>query len=797
MRPIKLEIEGFTSFRDRTVIDFTDTDLFVLTGPTGSGKSSVIDAITFALYGSIPRLDNRNQVAPVMSRGLLQTLVRLKFAIGENEYTVVRQLRAGKGGGASTSEARLEDGNENTLAANERELTEEVESLLGIPFDHFIKCVVLPQGDFADFMHARPADRQRFLIDLLGLDLYDQVSQRASTRKSDFEGRLAATREQIKRLEQNGHSEDALKAAKERIKDVRDVREQIAAKGPKLEELAEQIRVAVDRIKSADGNKDKLAAVQKPEGVDDLADQIRDASEAAEKAKELCDAAVRARQLADDALEALPDEAQTRGTIQKHEGLSDGRTKRTDVAEQVAASQKVVEQALEKREAAAEAVQEALAAREQVRKQHLAYHLAEDLEAGEPCPICFRALDESPVHEVPDDEKTAQKKLSEAQTSEQSCVKGLSASERDLAVLQERLDQLDSVIETLEGELKDEKTEEELGADLKAIEDAKTEAASARAKERKAQEELKVAETKKEEFESAANEVWDVFQEIRDSVAELSPPQPKRDDLSASWDDLVAWAKTAVKEQDALRDLAEKEREKANIESEEINAEIETLCAGISLEVEDGDALASCAAEIARQEGQVEAIQNTLNELKELRAGIADLEKSARTAGELNRLLSATQFKRWLMGRVLGQLSETASRILRELSSDSYSLAVDGRGNFNVIDHRNADEQRGIRTLSGGETFLASLSLALSLSEHLADIAVAGSAKLEALFLDEGFGTLDADTLDVVTTAIEELGARGRMIGIVTHVKDLAERIPVRYEVTKEGNRSSVERVVA
>ena len=63
MRPIRLEMEGFTSFRDHTVVDFEDADLFVLTGPTGAGKSSVIDAITFALYGSVSRLDDRRAVA--------------------------------------------------------------------------------------------------------------------------------------------------------------------------------------------------------------------------------------------------------------------------------------------------------------------------------------------------------------------------------------------------------------------------------------------------------------------------------------------------------------------------------------------------------------------------------------------------------------------------------------------------------------------------------------------------------------------------------------------------------------
>ena len=90
-----------------------------------------------------------------------------------------------------------------------------------------------------------------------------------------------------------------------------------------------------------------------------------------------------------------------------------------------------------------------------------------------------------------------------------------------------------------------------------------------------------------------------------------------------------------------------------------------------------------------------------------------------------------------------------------------------------------------IRDSSGGETFLASLSLALALSENVAELATAGAPKIESMFLDEGFGTLDPETLDVVASAIEELGAQGQMIGVITHVRELAERIPVRFDVTR------------
>ncbi len=100
-----------------------------------------------------------------------------------------------------------------------------------------------------------------------------------------------------------------------------------------------------------------------------------------------------------------------------------------------------------------------------------------------------------------------------------------------------------------------------------------------------------------------------------------------------------------------------------------------------------------------------------------------------------------------------------------------------------------------MRTLSGGETFQASLALALALAEQLAGLSTS-AASLESILLDEGFGTLDAATLDTVAATLENLAARGdRMVGVVTHVPALAERVPVRFEVTKDARTARVERV--
>ncbi len=131
---------------------------------------------------------------------------------------------------------------------------------------------------------------------------------------------------------------------------------------------------------------------------------------------------------------------------------------------------------------------------------------------------------------------------------------------------------------------------------------------------------------------------------------------------------------------------------------------------------------------------------------------------------------------------------------LAELSGGQYELTHDD-GRFEIIDHADADSLRPVKTLSGGETFQASLALALALSAQLSTLAAAGAARLDSIFLDEGFGTLDESTLDVVASTLENLAAGGtRMVGIITHVGGLAERVPVRFTVTRDQHTSTLNR---
>jgi exonuclease SbcC len=149
----------------------------------------------------------------------------------------------------------------------------------------------------------------------------------------------------------------------------------------------------------------------------------------------------------------------------------------------------------------------------------------------------------------------------------------------------------------------------------------------------------------------------------------------------------------------------------------------------------------------------------------------------------------------FLQVEALQLLAAAGSERLSALSEGRYGLEY-ANDEFSVVDTWNGEERRSARTLSGGETFLASLALALALSEQVGVLSVTERSRLDSLFLDEGFGALDPESLEVVVEAIEQLGGDGRMVGVITHVQELAVRLPARIEVEKSPRGSRLRVVV-
>jgi exonuclease SbcC len=188
-------------------------------------------------------------------------------------------------------------------------------------------------------------------------------------------------------------------------------------------------------------------------------------------------------------------------------------------------------------------------------------------------------------------------------------------------------------------------------------------------------------------------------------------------------------------------------------------------------------------------EGEERRIEEGIERAAKLREELEALTGKQVLLKELGTLLRANEFQAFVIEEAMSELARGASRHL-ETIHPRFGLAVE-KDEFVVIDGWQAGQVRAARTLSGGETFVASLALALALSESVPELRSTASASLDSLFLDEGFGTLDPESLTEVIDALEGLRSEERLVGIITHVPELARRIECRIEVSKspEGSR--------
>lgn len=281
MRPVRLDLDGFATFRKSAVIDFTGVDYFALVGPTGAGKSTVIDAITFALYATVPRWDNKNMIAPALAPTAVRAVVRLIFDADGKRYAVAREVRrsGGKTSRVTMHTSRLEllhdpddFASENTeVLAADSEVTGAVERLLGLSYNHFVTCVALPQGQFAEFLHATPTDRQQILASLLGHQFYETLSKTANTKATrhdaEVDGLNAALAGFADATPQNVA---ALQSRAAQLLNLRDLLPETAL--PALDDAAKAVADATDTLADLTAKQAALGAVTIPNDVAELDD---------------------------------------------------------------------------------------------------------------------------------------------------------------------------------------------------------------------------------------------------------------------------------------------------------------------------------------------------------------------------------------------------------------------------------------------------------------------------------------------------------------------------------------------
>ncbi len=853
MRPVRLELKGFTSFRDDQAIEFDGLDLFAIAGPTGSGKSSILDAITYALYGYVDRVGK--QVAQLVSQGQPRMAVMLEFVVGKDRYRVARSTPAH--GASKILLERWQDGDWRQAgegADRVREADAMIKQAIGLDYDAFTRSVLLPQGKFAEFLVGDAKDRRSILTELLGLELFERLAKlageikRVASAEGDANERLLST-------EYAGVTEEAVAEAAE-------VASEASARDASLAEAEGTLRKLADRWAETARSVQELRtcaidarqaggiAAQSMEALEDLADRQVEAQAAATAAAKAAQArakeAVEARTSLEKAEADWGGATQVASLRARAEGLAGARagvTKARAAAKVAGASIPKLTKALEGAELAvaarvteAEAAIAALEASEEAldRATHadLVAAVRSGVKVGKPCPVCGRDIESLPkargaqaLERVKAAHAKARGSAEHASEALQRARMDRDGAEREAGQAEREATRIDEHLATLMEEL--EMVETELAAAfggkvpadpiavldgrLGRLEDLDRSCDAAEVALAEAKDERVAAERERDALAARAGEVRGrlgglALSGLAERARTLAGPDLDLPELPTAAaitdaDELLVVA-TALADglgslADGLDELASARAEgEASLLAEARDVVGEGFESARSLsELVDAVAGARTAAarDAATAEHRSAELRAKLANVKDLIERVTEQRERASRFDALSKELRADRIIAFLQVEALQILAAAGSEHLSTLSGGRYRLAFDN-DEFFVIDAWNGEERRSARTLSGGETFLASLGLALALSEQVRSLSLTRRADMDSLFLDEGFGTLDPETLEVVVDAIEQLGSDGRMVGVITHVRELALRLPARIEVdgSPRGSRIQV-----
>lgn len=897
MRPISLKIKGINSFCEEQTINFeklTKDGAFGIVGDTGSGKSTVLDAMTIALYGNLSRDTNE-----FINKECDTAFVMLDFCVSEGENEIFyRAERAFKRTGSkecTAVTARLSKGKENPqiIADKTKEMNKAVEKIIGLSFGDFTRTVVLPQGKFSEFLNLRGAERRSMLERIFDLEKYGSLlAQKLKSEKAEVNGQLNSVNSKI---EVYGDISEEIYIQKEKElkfsrEELEKISEELASVKKKAEET-ENIFSIINKIKECESELKEIENGKK--SIDDFAEKIGMDFPDGEKLSEAVSSFKRAVEITEEnektkleqkkiydrlnnekklneTLESRKKDISVRKTkaaeeveraVKIKELLANERREDIDelikggdrlkekieavhaakdnfnnsrklymeinaVTEQIEAENKKVQNlndslqnAESKRTRLNEEIEKAEKAGEYIRERNMAAILAEKLESGKKCPVCGST-------EHPEIAKSIEKELMD------SC-------EKELMVLKKKTEEADREINKIKSEIsasaklisvknadRDLKIKETGGISLKELRDAYDKAVSEYTKEEKLSEERKKAGEKERKYAEAEKnerlaratldkvyeeekkndkEIFEIISQIKVSEKEVENIQSiylknieeiKRLTGGMSPHGLLEEAEKVLelaKTYSRRKNLAEDNMKKYNDElsgrytNESELIELRRILKETELRKDEK------SNEAAVREKELEQIKENIATVKELRKTQKEVQKKSDMLTELSKLTEGNRFVEYMAENQLEYIAEDASVRLKNISGGRYALELFD-GEFIIRDDFCGGIRRKPSTLSGGETFLTSFSLALALSSR---IQMKNSASLNFFFLDEGFGTLDKNTIDVVMKSLERLSGGGMSVGIITHVEEVKERLPVRLVVEaavpgEHGSRVSI-----
>ena len=909
MRPLQLTVSAFGPYAGETAIDFTalgEAGLYLITGDTGAGKTTIFDAISFALFGEASG-ENRQStmLRSLYAKADTPTFVALTFAYGGQRYTVrrspeyLRPKARGEGTVKQPADAMLTypDGR---IVTKVREVNEAVTAILGVDRQQFRQIAMIAQGDFLRLLLSDTRERQAIFRQLFHTENYQKFQEAVKEEAAGLYRRCRELRQSVQQYVDGVSGEEVLLAPLGREMALEDTLSALQAVIDSQQQrcqtleaqqnewqgrllgLTEQRQQGLQREKTA---RDLAAAQQQRLGAEEA---LRQAEEALSAIEELTArqqeahralAALQARmddygrlteletalQQTETALTAARQTAQAeqekaaalsrtvqqrraqlaewedaparhQALLRQQEAQAARRAQITDLLGKIeefdgleAAYRRGVEAyraARERYEADAQTV----LTMERAFYQAQAGLLAETLSPGLPCPVCGSTAHPAPAalaHGAP-----TEVALQSARQAADDARAALETAAGRASEAKGRRDTLGQAIsdsgEALFGPLEKGTLRPTAQAQAQALADALSQCAAAlRSQEQRMarreaiQRELprleqqltaatEAAEAQRQQAEALARQ----YEGQQQSAAEVrrTLPYPTADEARRQAAALTARRSEAATAIDALQKAhhdaalaltaarertAELARQLAALPAIDMAA-LETLWQQASEEKKsiDGQYTALMATLTANRAaaGKVAEVGRELAALEQRSTWLQALSNTANGAvSGREKVMLETYVQMTYFDRILARANtrllvmtgghyELCRRTAAENNRSQSGLELD------VIDHYNGS-RRSVKTLSGGESFQASLALALGLADEVQSSA--GGIRLDTLFVDEGFGSLDEESLSMALRALQGLSESRRLVGIISHVAELKGRIDRQIIVQKDAGGGS------
>ena len=854
MRPIRLEMSAFGPYAGLETVDFTrlgESGLFLIAGDTGAGKTTLFDAISFALYGVASGGTKRRSGKSFRSdfaRAEDETWVRFTFESGGKRWTVRRSPEYLKPGRKTPrpAEAELvcEDG---TVQGRIDAVNAAVEDLLGLDAAQFAQVAMIAQGDFLSILRADSQKRALIFRRIFDTQLYEDITQVLRERRARAQIGLEKAQAAYAALAAqaagdgppewrdyaassvHGHRlQEALQArmesGREALEQTADERERALAELRDAEAALANAETCNRGVQSLAQKRAETLSLRagKPE-MDVLAvklDRVRRAcavrrlEEAALREQDrlaALDKRILEQAAAAERAEAAQREAGERESqVQaQQDRLEDLTRKRDRLAEALPlfAAHREAAAKLDKRAAA---LARALEAREAAAARYVALsasYLADQagvlgdlLRPGQPCPVCgsrehparAKHLDAAPDKAQVDD---AAARRDETDRAAGRAGEECAAARSDLEHLRRRL------TDVIGGKIPDDALEAECREKharfTRLIDDLRRAMEDARREHQAAQSALEAARAllsgSRSEREAQAASALDADAAWRNALGEegFSGEDDYRAALVDEAEENAMAARLARYEsalsaaEAALASLAELWEGRQPVDGEALRRRTEALRARTEalLRVEK-----DAQARLSHDSRLLPQLKRAVDEVERCLEDFGILDDLYRTASGNVRGARKIPLENYLLQYYFRRVIIAANARLSRMSEGRFSLCQkqeEGLGGkaglaLDVLD-RHTGKVRDVGTLSGGESFLASLAMALG----FADVVQArrGGVRLDTLFIDEGFGTLDEETLLRALNVLEELAGGRRLIGVISHVAALKECIPRKIEV--------------